>query len=219
MALPFFDSGSRKERDQMLAVDLGSRTTKAVHLERRGDVFALCRYALLDAPIFEKTLSADLLAEHLRAVSQALDAKTKAVALTVGINDALVRHVEMPLIPVEDMRLVLKHNSRGYLQQDLSNYIFDCHIMSSRTETKAAEPAKGPAGQQKQKVLVGGAKKQLVDDYIQSARAAGLTAEFIVPGLIGPVNAFELAMPEVFAKEVVALVDIGFRCSSICILQ
>jgi Tfp pilus assembly PilM family ATPase len=103
----------------MLAVDLGSRTTKAVHLERRGEGFALCRYAVLDAPIFEKTLSADLLAEHLRAVSQALDAKTKAVALTVGVNDALVRHVDMPLIPVEDMRLVLKHNSRGYLQQEL----------------------------------------------------------------------------------------------------
>jgi type IV pilus assembly protein PilM len=219
MALPFFDSGSRKGRDQMLAVDLGSRTTKAVHLQRRGEGFALCRYAVLDAPIFEKTLSADLLAEHLRAVSQALDAKTKAVALTVGVNDALVRHVEMPLIPVEDMRLVLKHNSRGYLQQDLSNYVFDCHIMAPRTDSKPAEPAKGPASQQKQKVHVAGAKKQLVDDYLQGARDAGLTAEFIVPGLIGPVNAFELAMPEVFAKEVVALVDIGFRCSSICILQ
>lgn len=219
MALPFFDGGSRKGRDQMLAVDLGSRTTKAVHLQRRGEGFALCRYAVLDAPIFEKTLSADLLAEHLRAVSQALDARTKAVALSVGINDALVRHVEMPLIPVEDMRLVLKHNSRGYLQQDLSNYVFDCHLMPPRTDAKPVEPAKGPASQQKQKVLVAGVKKQLVDDYLHGAQAAGLTAECIVPGLIGPVNAFELAMPEIFAKGVVALVDIGFKGSSICILQ
>src|SRR6185369_12492125 len=46
-----------------------------------------------------------------------------------------------------------------------------------------------------------------------------LIAEFIFPGLIGPVNAFELAMPDVFNKEVVALVDIGFKCSSICIVQ
>jgi type IV pilus assembly protein PilM len=36
--------------------------------------------------------------------------------------------------------------------------------------------------------------------------------------LIGPVNAFEKAMPELFAKEAVALVDVGFKNSSICIV-
>ena len=44
-------------------------------------------------------------------------------------------------------------------------------------------------------------------------------ADCIVPGLIGPVNAFEQAMPDVFANEAVALVDLGFKNSSICILQ
>ena len=44
-----------------MAVDLGSRTTKAVLLERRGEVLALTRYALLDAPIYEKALPPDLL--------------------------------------------------------------------------------------------------------------------------------------------------------------
>ena len=52
----------------MISVDLGTRTTKAVLMERRGEVFALTRYVLLDAPIFEKTLSPELLAEHLKAV-------------------------------------------------------------------------------------------------------------------------------------------------------
>jgi type IV pilus assembly protein PilM len=33
------------------------------------------------------------------------------------------------------------------------------------------------------------------------------------------VNAFEMAMPEAFANDSVALVDIGFKNSSICILQ
>lgn len=218
MILPFFDSGSRKRPDQILAVDLGSRTTKAVHVQRRGESLALCRYALLDAPIFEKTLSADLLCEHLRVVSQTLDAKTKLLALALGVNDAVVRHVEMPRMSAEDLRLVLKHNSKNYLQYDLPNHVFDCHVAIPPEGAKPAKPAKPPAGQ-KQKTLVVAAKKQLVDDYSEGARNAGLTAEFIVPGLIGPVNAFELAMPEMFAKGVVALVDIGFRCSSICILQ
>jgi type IV pilus assembly protein PilM len=120
------------------------------------------------------------------------------------------------------MRLVLKHGSRTYLQQELANHVFDCHVLATESPdapAKTAESPKGAPGQQKQKVLVAGARKQLIDDYVEGARRAGLVAECIVPGLIGPVNAFEKAMPEVFANEAVALVDLGFKNSSICILQ
>ena len=222
MALPFLDSRAKKQHDRMLAVDLGSRTTKAVHVQRRGQGFALCGYALLDAPIFDKTLSADLLTEHLKAVAQALGAKNKAVTLTVGVNDAVVRHTEMPRLPADDRRLVLKHSSRVYLQQELSNYVFDCHVLAVALPDQPSNPAESPKalpGPPKQKILVAGARKQLIDEYVEGARRAGLVVECIVPGLIAPVNAFELAMPDVFANEAVALVDLGFRNSSICVVR
>jgi type IV pilus assembly protein PilM len=222
MALPFFDSRVRKQHDRMLAVDLGGRTTKAVHLQRRGRGFALCGYALLDAPIFDKALSVDLLTEHLKAVGQALEFKTKVVTLTLGVNEVMVRHTEMPRLSADDMRLVLKHGSRTYLQQELANHVFDCHVLATQSPdapAKTAESSKALPGPQKQKVFVAGARKQLIDDFVESARRAGLVANCIVPGLIGPVNAFEKAMPDVFANEAVALVDLGFKNSSICILQ
>lgn len=215
MALPKLISGSKRKRDQIIAIDLGSRTTKAVHLCRRGDTFALTRFVLLDAPIFDKNMSADMLTEHLRAVSQALEAKTKQVSLTTGVNDAVVRHVELPRIPLDDMRMILKHNSRNYLQQDLANHVFDCHLLPSA----ATEATKAGAPLSKQKVLVAGGKQELIAEYVAGAKSAGLVADHIVPGLIGPVNAFEMAHPEPFTNDVVALIDIGFRSSSICILQ
>lgn len=137
-----FTGPRRKRPEQILAIDLGSRTTKAVHLHRRGEGFNLSRFALLDAPIFDKAMSADMLGEHLKAVSQALDAKTRQVSLTTGVNDAIVRHLEVPRMPLDDMRMVLKHNSRNYLQQELSNHVFDCHLLPSPThETpKAGTP-------------------------------------------------------------------------------
>jgi type IV pilus assembly protein PilM len=219
MALPFFESPSRK-RDQIVAVDLGSRITKAVHVQRRGQSFVLSEYALVDAPIFEKTLSAELLTEHLKAVTHALQTKPKTVSLTVGVSEAMVRTVEMPGMPVDDMRMVLKHNSRNYLQQDLTNFLFDCHVLSNGAQAKPAAPAKGQAAAaQKQRVLVAGARKQIVQDYTSGAKNAGLMVDQIVPGLVGPVNAFEKAVPEIFANQVVGLVDIGFRNSAICILE
>src|SRR5579862_8579679 len=205
IGLPFLNGIAGKKRNQMISVDLGSRTTKAVLMERRGEIFALLRYVLLDAPIFEKTLSPELLAEHLKAVHEALGAKTKFVTLSVGVNDAIVRPVELPLIPVDEMRLVLKNNTRGYLQQDLPNRVFDCHIIPTKSLPKPADSGKTPS-LSKVKVLVAAAKKELVGDFQSAIKDAGLVADHIVPGLIGPVNAFEMAMPEAFANDSVALV-------------
>ncbi len=218
MALPFMN-GAAKNREQLLSIDLGGRTTKAVQVQRKGDRFALTRYALLDAPIYEKNLSADLLGEHVKNVCQALESKTRAVSLAVGVNDSIVRHAELPQMPLSDMRQVLKNNTKNYLQQDLPGHVFDCFIIPPRANGKVPDKAKPGAGSPKLRVLVAGARRQLVEEMQTAIKTTGLLADHIVPGLLGPVNAFEMAMPEVFSREVVALVDIGFRNTSICLLQ
>lgn len=213
MALPFLKRDSRKKRDQMLAVDLGARSTKAVLLQRRGNRFALVSYAILDTPIFEKVISEELLTEHLRSISQTMQAKGKPLTLTVGVEDAIVRHVEMPPMPAEDIRSILKNNSRVYLQQDLTGYVFDSYMGNPAKNGAAKE------GQQKHKVLIAGTKNQIINSFVTATKNAGLLPDHIVPSILGPINAFELAMPEVFTGQTVALVDIGFRSSSISILQ
>jgi type IV pilus assembly protein PilM len=142
-----------------------------------------------------------------------MQAKGKPVTLTVGVEDAIVRHVEMPPMPPEDIRMILKNNSRVYLQQDLTGYVFDSFGAT------ATQNGGGKDAQQKAKVLIAGAKNQIITNYVGAAKNAGLLPDHIVPSILGPVNAFELAMPEVFAGQTAALVDIGFRSSSISILQ
>jgi type IV pilus assembly protein PilM len=213
MALPFLSSQARR-RDQIVAFDLGARTTKAVHLQRRHNEIHFLGYAVQDAPAYDKGLSPQLLGEHLNSITQALGARTKQVILVLGVGESLVRHAELPLIPVSDMRVMLKFNSKNYLQQDLPDHVFDCYIMPPRPGTR---PESLKAGQ-KCRVLVGGAKRQAIDDLQSAAKLAGLTLDEIVPGLVAPPNAFEMAQPELFSKDAVALVDIGFKNSSISIL-
>lgn len=203
-----------------MAVDLGSRVTKAVHIQRRGDKFFLLGYALLDAPISDKgTLPVDLLGEHLRSTVQSLNARAKSVVLAVGAADCLVRHVEMPEMPMDAVRMVLKNNSRNYLQQDLPNYVYDCHLIYQAVPVGLPNPAKkGPVGHV-QRLLVSGAKRPFLDELMSTTKAAGLTLTHVIPGLICPANAFELAMPEVFRDEIVAVIEIGFKSSSVFILQ
>jgi type IV pilus assembly protein PilM len=219
--LPFQFGGLRKKRSQFIAVDLGSRTTKAVLLERRGEVLALLRYALLDAPIFDKKISPELLADHLHNVAEALGGSTKYISAAIGLADSVVRQIELPQIPLDDMRTILRMNHKNYLQQDLPNHAFDCYIIPPRAQVasvKKNEPLQ-MASPTKLKVLAAAAKQQFVNDFIQAAGMAGMVADALVPSLVGPINAFEQSLPEIYAKETIGLVDIGFKHTSVCVLD
>src|SRR5688572_1248570 len=216
MELPFMSRRQRK-RDHIVSIDLGGRTTKAVYLQRKGDRFALLSYAILDAPISDKAISVDLLADHLKNVSRMLgNGKAKPVTLAVGVTESLFRQIEVPLMPVDDLRMMLKFNSKTYLQQDLADHVFDCCyvIPGAPAADKAAAP-----NLQKQRIMVGAARKTVIDDLAAAVKAAGMIPDQVVPGLIGPVNAFELAQPEAFRNETLALVDLGFKNSFITILD
>ena len=213
MALPFLKPGTKK-RDQIVAIDLGSRATKAVHIQRKGDTLSLARYAILDAPIYDKSLSPDLLSEHLKSVMQALDTKTKHVTLAIGVADSLLRTTELPQMPIPEMRLMLKYNSKNYLQQDLPDHVFDAYIVPPKQI-----PSPDKAAGNKYKVWVGGAKNRVINDIMTATRAATVVADEVTLSILGPVNAFEFAEPETFRTGVAALVDIGFKNSTINILS
>jgi type IV pilus assembly protein PilM len=195
-------------------MDLGARTTKAVHLQRRGEGLSLLGYALQDAPAYERGLSPELLGEHLGTVNQTLGGRCKNVVIVLGVGDSLLRHAEMPMVPIADMQIMLKYNAKNYLQQELPDYVYDCHVLPLQSTAKPEAAKQNP----KCKVLVGGAKRQRLDEFQAAAKVAGLVTDQIVPGLIGPPNAFEMARPDLFAREPVALVDMGFKNSSISIL-
>lgn len=218
MALPFLKSPGHK-RDSLIAIDLGGRTTKAVEVRKAGDRFVLKGFAVVDAPPRENEgATVEVLSQHLKTVCQGLESRTRSVALAIDVNDAVVRYAEMPQIPIGDMRQLLKSNSKQFLQQELPDHVFDCFITVGKSVAKSSDKPT-VAVSPKMRVLVAGAPKACVDTSHQAVRNAGFNADSIVPGLIGPINAFEMALPEVFAKESVALVDIGFRSTSICLLQ
>jgi type IV pilus assembly protein PilM len=214
MALSFL-SAQPKRRSQIVAIDLGTRTTKAVALQRRGQSFELLRYAIQDAPTRDQAPSVQALSDHLKSLHQALDTRAKEVVLIAGVNDTLLRHADVPMMPLADMRQMLRFSSKNYLQQDLPDHFFDCYILPPRGGTGATEAGKGT----KCRVLVGGAKKQFLDQLQEAAKSAGLIPDQITPNLVGPPNAFEMAQPDIFSKEVIALVDIGFKNSTINLLH
>lgn len=213
MKFPFLNGGGS---GQILAIDLGSRTTKAVLMDRVDKGLSLTRFAVQDAPIYDKALPQGLLTEHLRNVVEALQPRTKHATVAIGVNDSLLRSTELPLLPLAEMRQMLKFNAKNYLQQDLRDYIFDCYIVPPRNQ---AQPDAGKSGIAKYKVWVGGTKREVLLTLEAAIKEAGLIPSKVTLSVLGPLNALELCQPEVFNKEIVALVDLGFKNSTISIID
>ncbi len=165
-----FNNG--KKRDQIFAIDMGTRTTKAVLFDRKDDGLSLSRFTVQDAPIYDKALPQGLLTEHLKAVVAAMQPKTRQVTLAIGANDSVLRTTEFPLMPAAEMRQMLKFNSKTYLQQDLRDHVFDCFIVPPPGKPQQGEPPK--AGVTKYKVWVGGTRRELLVTVEAAVKSRGV---------------------------------------------
>lgn len=209
-----------KRVDQIIAVDLGGCQTKAVYLQKRGTSWSLASVAVLDAPQPDKSRTVETLTALFQSVVSALGAnRAKFLSVALGVEETILKQIELPMMAAEDVRQMLKLNSKSYLQQELPDYVFDCLYLPPRHAAPTPEGGKGGNSQQKFKVLVAGAPRKIVDAIQNAAKAAGLQAGNILPSLVGPPNAFECVEPDSYHKDVVGLVDLGYKHSSIIILD
>ena len=79
MSLPFFNTRA-KRRDEVIAIDLGGRHTKAVRVQNKGERLSLVSYTIQDSPSeVSGGASVEVLAEHLKSVSRALGDGTRGL--------------------------------------------------------------------------------------------------------------------------------------------
>ncbi|MCD6051465.1 MAG: hypothetical protein K0Q55_2874 [Verrucomicrobia bacterium] len=113
MALPFL-SNSGKRRDQAVVVDLGTRVTKAAAIQRKGEAFSITGFAMVDAPVYDRGISPDILSEHLKTVMQQLGARTKHIVVVLGVSDSILRTAELPMVGINDLRSRHRSSARRW---------------------------------------------------------------------------------------------------------
>ena len=74
-------SGQSKKRNQVVAIDLGARTTKAVQIQRKGGGFELTNFACKETPVSDKQMTPEVLGPHLASMMQAVSARNKHAVL------------------------------------------------------------------------------------------------------------------------------------------
>jgi type IV pilus assembly protein PilM len=201
----------------LLAIDLGTSRLKCLRMQRRSGRYALthCTSVPMPSPAAELPAQQEQIMAALRQCMKDTGVKRGHTVASISARSTLIRHVEFPQMPLDDMKKALKLNSAPYLHQQYTNFNFDCYIIPPRP-VKEGEAAKGPSRLQ---VLVGGASTLDVLLFRNAIIGSGLVPLAINLAPVAVINAFESSNPQMMAEDTVALVDIGYENSVISIVN
>ena len=192
----------------LVVIDLSERTTRATLLKWTGEDFALRDYSFLEAPGLPAKMTRAELAAHLRTVVGSLNGRCRDAVLVLGMQDVMVRSLELPKSHDTEFREMVKLNTHKYFQQDASQLVVDCFPVSSDFAgiTMSAKDAH---------VVAVGAKQELFRVLVSAARDAGLHLLRITSTQASIANAVRFAQPESVGNQVVAIIEFGPRTCAV----
>jgi type IV pilus assembly protein PilM len=207
-ALPSFGFGSKS----VVGLDIGSSSVKAVELSRRGrgKEFELTHLGVASMPaeaiVQGAFLNSSAIVEGIREAIEKAKIRTKNVAAAVSGHSVIVKKVSLPAMTRDELDEQIRWEAEQYIPFDVNEVNLDFQILN------------GAGGEGQMEVLLVAAKKDLVDDYVQVIREAGLIPAAIDVAAFAVENAFE-ANYDVRPDEVVALVNIGAQVVNINIIS
>jgi type IV pilus assembly protein PilM len=211
----FLRRAKQTKRDVAIGLDLGTSRIKAAVLRRQGTSLELSEYAV--APTSHAGVgrpeAQQQFAAQLQQLMSGLSVQERRVSVTISSDSAIVCEAEFPRMPLDEVKSALKLNSSRYLRRDFSNYYLDAVELAGLPQDGKERTA------QAMKVLVGGANKEEVLWYRGALLAAKIRPEVIELAAVSVINAFQVGNREACEKEVVVLVDIGARSTSINFLR
>ena len=216
-----------KAPSNVVGIDLGNSSLKAVRLQKKGDQYALARVAMVANsrnPQDQALPTEQAVVAQIKEIAGMVKASGAEVHLTINSLNSTIRYVDLPHMPIDEIRAALKLNSAAYLRQTFENYTFD--ICSLDAEGAAALTSKirkvkgAPAPSHgKSKSLVAGISTAEVVLYFHAVRRAGIKPRSLQLAPISLMSAFEAAYPQLMEGQAVALLDMGFFSSSFTILE
>jgi len=202
------------KRDFAIGLDLGSAQLKVVLLRRSGEGLELLDYAVLPHTLsFGRAGTEGQLSQAIQDLLGPIKIHDRRVFVAISSPSAVVTEIEMPRMPPDEIRGVLRINSTRFLRRDFSDYYFDAvELVDPAGETKGRKTPN-------MHVLVAGAPKAEVLWYRNALVAAKLRVETIELSTVAVINALQASHPDLCQQNVVLLLDIGARGTSLNFLR
>lgn len=199
-----------RREESYAAVDIGSSSIKVLEVRTTADRLELVNWGSIPTPssaIQSNMVSEpDRVGEAVKALLEAKGVKARKAITAVPGPAVMIKRVTLPAQANQAIEQTIMLEAGNFIPEELDNVNLDYQVIDSRAEGRELE------------VLLAAAKKDIVHSYSETLRAAGLQPVVVDVDYFALDNLYELNYDPV-ADQVVALVNIGARYSSINILK
>ena len=194
----------------IIGLDIGSKYIKAVELDPTANGFTITGYTC------RELTSPDELQETLKNMFADQTFKTKKVVTAVSGRSVIVRYINMPEMPDEELKNAIKYEASKYIPFEVEEVVIDCQRLDydqKEEEEKSKE----------MRVLLVAVKRNTINEHIDILENSGLWSTIIDVDSFALGNALELHeklndKPQP-AEKTLALIDIGASKTNINIVQ
>ncbi len=185
----------------VIGIDIGTSSIKAVELARAAGGVEVRHWAIEPLTGTDTKSALKKIGERLRFNGQTL------VCAVFG-KGTLIRYVDLPRMPLEDLRKSYIYDLDKYFPFDPKSIYTDCSILDPENKDK------------KMLVLLAAVKKEMVDERLKLFKEAGLELSSVTINSIAIANAFRRLGPSVNASgKAKAVLDIGGSASCLMIFK
>ncbi len=197
-------------QESYVAIDIGSNSIKMLEVRTATDQLELLNWGSIPTPaaaIQSNMVSEpDRVAEAVRALLEAKGVRAKKAVTAVPGPAVMIKRVTLPTQSAQDTENTIMFEAGNFIPEELDNVNLDYQVIGTKSDSKEME------------VLLAAAKKDIVGSYAETLRGAGLLPVVVDVDYFALDNLYELNYDSV-NEQVVALVNIGARYSSINILK
>lgn len=204
-ALRFFPGtglAAVKNNGPKLACDFGKTEIILLEMSSVSDKLSVQRFCKVKRAL-EKDQEAAAL---LKKAFEEGGFSTSRVRLSMKGQGLIIRFLQFPKMKREDLRSAISFEIEQYIPFKSNEVVWDFHILEESADGKLLQ------------VLLVAAKREEVENLIQTIQLAGLQIELLDVDALAMINAYKKLHPAA-DEESVVLLDIDTEISTLCVLQ
>jgi type IV pilus assembly protein PilM len=195
---------------QCIGLDIGSSSVKAVMLRKKGAGWALQAFGmqpLVPQTIVDGTImDQGAVADAIRQLWGRLKLKQKDVAIAIAGHSVIIKKISVPQMSADALAANIRSEAEHHIPFGKDDVEIDYHVTNPASASGQTE------------LLLVAAKKEVVADYVQCVRDAGLAPQVVDVAAFASQNGFEANYP-LDPRETVVLINIGAAISNINIVR
>lgn len=194
-----------------VGLDIGSGSIKLCQLKpaKRGN-YQLQSFAMIQLPpeaiVDGALMNATAVVDAIQELFASQKVRQKEVATSVSGHSVIIKKINLPQMTAEELEESIQWEAEQYIPFDINDVYIDVQILNTESTQ---------AGQMD--VLLVAAKKDMVNDYTEVIRSAGLEPAVVDIDAFAVQNQFEINY-EVPRSETVVLVNVGASVTNINVL-